>query len=610
MKTALQHRGNRKSILFRTIAAALAGLLVLAYYFLPWQQESSGTSHNARGKQELLPGDRFTWRWSPEEGEASELALRLSGLKNAQRLTMTAELLDSTGAQAAIVTATGADLGEGEDLLLRGRFVAGKEYTLIVSAAGEGSVKLRGEDTEQGFFPQLTWRGSTLKRNLTLLYFALGCVLLALTPVGGADRRSREGKERAGVLLGWGTLFIVVIIGLLLVFLKPPFTEGYAWQLWDEEIHWTGVRSVLLAENADLSKALGNVSTWTPGYLPQILGASLAGLFTAQPEALYRAGALFSVLIYGLLAMTAVRRAPRYKAAFLVAAVLPANLFLASGMTYDTVVIGCVLLGAALLLEALSQREKLSAGQGITLLSVLALGTVAKPAYSVVLLLPLLLPSQKFESRARAWAFRVLSVLLLCWCVAAVALPGAYDPVRSGDSRYEGTDAAAQIAFLNANPLRWLGVPLGNLLQNWKFLLVEGIPHWAYLGTNVPLGFVFVALLLLLAPLAVCGERREETPLLSPGRRLLLFATALLAESALILTQFVVSSPVGGALRGMQARYFLPVWILLALSLMLPRRIRTALRRAGPWLALALWGTCLGLNLWYALHWLRATGCV
>ena len=134
-----------------------------------------------------------------------------------------------------------------------------------------------------------------------------------------------------------------------------------------------------------------------------------------------------------------------------------------------------------------------------------------RKTFALVLLLPLIIPGEKFSSRKSAWLFRMLTVGMLVWCMAAVALPGAYDTVRSGDSRFEGTDAAAQIAFLNSQPLRWLTLPLEHLFENWQFLTIAGIAHYAYLGNNMNLGYAFAGLLLLAAPLAVFGEQNKKT---------------------------------------------------------------------------------------------------
>ena len=92
----------------------------------------------------------------------------------------------------------------------------------------------------------------------------------------------------------------------------------------------------------------------------------------------------------------------------------------------------------------------------------------------------------------------------------------------------------------------------------------------------------------------------------------MLAGIAILAESILILTQYVVSTPVAGTLQGMQARYFLPIWILAALALMFPEKVRNLhpIRKAGPWIAAALWAGCFIVNAWYAVFWLRSTGCI
>ncbi len=594
----------------RGFALLLAAVLLAAWFFLPWKQESTVTSNNGRDKQELLPGESLSWSWTPENGDADQLRIRLSGLKKVQGLTLIAELADSSGKTAASVRQAVAEMGDADTLNLEGTFSRGTVYTLTVTAEGEGSIKLRGEETEDGFSPEMSWSGSTTVRNAVLIYFAAGLALVALLPLPNGRKRAR-GRKSGGIaaLLPWGTFFLIAGVGLLIVYLKPIDVFEGVWRLWDEETHWNEVRFLILGTSDPLSYQLQRITTWTPGYLPLMLGAGIARFFTADETILYRAATACSVLVYALLAAIAVRRAPRYKASFLAASAFPGCLFLSTGATYDTVVIGCILLGTAMVLEILDQKERMTAAQGITLFSVLAFGTAAKPAYSVALLLPLMIPAGKLGSRGRAWLLRLLALMLMAWCFAAVAMPGAYDNVREGDFRFTDADVPAQLAWLNGHPAEWILVPLCHLYQQAHFLLIEGIAHWAFLGTNLTLDYLFCGLLLA-ASLIVCGELQGTGKLLKPGRRILLGGTAFLAEIILILTQYVVSSRPGGSVQGVQARYFLPVWILLALALMMPEKVRNLLRKAGPWLAAALWMGCLGVDLWYALYWLQSTGCI
>ena len=56
---------------------------------------------------------------------------------------------------------------------------------------------------------------------------------------------------------------------------------------------------------------------------------------------------------------------------------------------------------------------------------------------------------------------------------------------------------------------------------------------------------------------------------------------AFFAELLLIYAQYIASSPVGGAVTGMQSRYFMPLWAPAMLALMWPHEIRKKAREAG-----------------------------
>ena len=296
---------------------------------------------------------------------------------------------------------------------------------------------------------------------------------------------------------------------------------------------------------------------------------------------------------------------------FLVAGTLPTILFQMTSRTYDTVVTGSILLGLALVLESLEKKERISPFRAMTMTALMAFGTVAKPAYSRVLLSLLLLPGDRFGSGKRAWAFRAFVILILLWCIAALLIPGAYDSVRGGDERFAGANASEQISWILENPGEGLTRPLLYFWNRQHMLMSMGISHWAYLGNNLEWNDLFLTLLLLMAPLCAWGEAHEKDKLLTAGRRITLGTIALGAELVLIYTQFIVSSPVGGSVEGMQARYFIPLWIVLAVALMAPGGLRARIdRRAGYVMTAAAFVTCAWVNVSYAVYWLSVTGCL
>lgn len=602
-----------KEWIARGAAAVLAALLVLAFFFLPYTREEHYAADGGLKKEDIPTDGELSWSWTPRLEQAGALTLSLSGAKKAAGMTVYAVLREADGTEAASVRQAPAE--DGESVVLRGSFSRGKTYTLSLRAEGEGRIRVKGSEEDGGFYPVTQEAGTVTERNPALLYFAAGLALLALTPVSGSGLKA-AGKRRkrfsGGDLLSWGTFLLILSVGVLVSLYKPVPDAGSPWKTWDEEdAHQFILSGMLPGGTESLPAWLNRVITWYPGYLPLALGGALAGLFTADAAVIYRAAVLMSTLFYAAAAALAVRHAPRYKVTFLAAGTLPAILFQMTSRTYDTVVTGCVLLGLALALECMDREERVTPLRAMFMAGLMAFGTVAKPAYSLILLSLLLIPAERFGGRGRAWAFRAFALLLLAWCVAALAVPGAYDSVSGGDERFAGANAAEQVAWIQAHPAEGLTRPLRYFWDRQGMLMNMGIAHWAYLGNSGEWSEMYLALMLLVAPLCAFGGEEDRGGLLTPGRRLALGAVALGAELVLIFTQFIVSSPVGGDIEGMQARYFIPLWGVLAVALMFPRQLRKRISGpAGGVMTAAAFTACAWVNVSWALYWLTETGCL
>ena len=594
----------------RIVVAALALLLVMEYWLLPAVEERSIAAGSGHRKLTLEDGDSFSSPWTPVLEGSSELHIFLRGGKKAGKITITVVLTDPAGQEAASAVLPAEELANAESIRLQGKFRRGAAYSLTIRTAGEGKISLLGEEDEKGnFLLNLRETGIEISRNPVLLYFALGLVLLAVVPVNGPDGngRRRTGKRwMTADLLPWGTFLLILAAGLLVDLRKPMFQPDGVWIGWDEEIHLSYVQDLALYFPGGLRSAANGLVTWHAGYLPLVAGYNLGGLLNLvgwrNPDLPYRCAVIVSTICYAAACAAAVKHAPRYKVSFLLAGTMPILIFQATCATYDTTVAAAVILGAALWLETLEQPGRMSGGRAAALTAVLAFGTVAKPAYSVILLILLTIPGKKFGSPREKRLFRLYTVMMLCWCAVGMLIQGPYGDVMGGDARFAGTDSAAQIRGMLSDPIGRGLLPVRFLWENLYSATVFGIDYWGYVGRGLyGLMEMYLLLILLVAPLCMCsGEKTGKSPL-SPGRRLTFGLCAYLAELILVYAMYLTASPVGDYIVGMQARYFIPMWICAMLALMWPQAVRERARLAGDVLTWTVFALVCWANIWNAV---------
>lgn len=380
---------------------------------------------------------------------------------------------------------------------------------------------------------------------------------------------------RKNVNLPAVTFVLLLLSGVMVMGVMWPHTN----KGWDYVVHAEWVRIFSGVEGYTPADYLASFNTWFFGYAPYIAGSAVAGLLGFTAAAAELAGMLTGVVFYAALCAAAVRIAPKYKVAFMVAAMAPTALFQAANVTYDAPIVACILLGTALLLREIHTPDKRLEGRcAMAMTTLLTLGTIAKPTYSLSLLLLWMLPGSKFAGRKQRFAFCLFVAVLLAACAGSMAL-GMYDDQLDGDERMDGSDPAGQIAAFLDDPIAWLSV-LGNyLLHNMPDLFLQGGCAWAYFGTRPQLGTIVLITLLLSACVSV-DEKHASA--MTWRRRVWVALAAFLPLLGLMLAQYLVSTPVGSAeIVGMQSRYVLPVLIFVALALALPDKWRMKYSRFG-----------------------------
>ncbi|MBR4080590.1 MAG: DUF2142 domain-containing protein [Clostridia bacterium] len=396
--------------------------------------------------------------------------------------------------------------------------------------------------------------------------------------------------------LHWATLVLILCAGVMIAVGKRPDQR----LAWDTDTHRMWVYIFSTWEHYTLVDYLSSFNTWFFGYLPYSVGMLLGKLLGLTESWALRLSFITGVAAYAGVCTAAVKIAPRYKLTFMIAAVLPTCLYQASNISYDAMVMAGVLLGLAILVREMDCPEKrLSGASALGMTVSIVLGTIAKPVYSVALLLLWMLPVSKFGSKKRAWIFRIFVLVLLLACLYSCLL-GMYAEQIGGDDRMgEGVDSAAQVQFILANPLFFLREMGDFLVTTVPRYLTNSASQWAHWGAGKTSG-VLMAALWLLCPLCCLSEKKTSP--LTWGRRVWLFVLSLIPIVALMVVQYIVSTPVGSdSIAGMQGRYVLPVLPLLSLVIMLPQKLRDRVQPAARWVALA--AALIALGCIYADSW-------
>ena len=319
-------------------------------------------------------------------------------------------------------------------------------------------------------------------------------------------------------------------------------------------------------------------------YVPVFYGPAAAGLglghgLDLSARASARLGRLFNVVAYGLIGACALVLARRGRAWLFAVLALPMALSLAASFNQDGLIVATAILAAALLTgeaDAPPGRRRYAAAAVLV-----ALILLAKPPYAPIALMLLLpLPAGTWRqvgagllSRLAVVAAVVLpAALWTVYATATIATPvprAAYEagPFWPGErpATFLGTDPAAQLRVLTADPVRFVTVPARFLLSVKHLVMLSegtvGILGWH--DRHLPKTVVWLWIAALAAAAAGSGGRRAGGASLA----LMVFAAGL-AFWLVLLSQYLSWTNVGDPrVDGPQGRYLLPILPLFALTM-------------------------------------------
>lgn len=290
-------------------------------------------------------------------------------------------------------------------------------------------------------------------------------------------------------------------------------------------------------------------------FVPQAVGILLARLLGFGALGCLYAGRIANLIVYALICRTALKKCGGHGPLFLAIALCPLSLSMAASMSYDAQLLACYYLMAALFAGR-------GFGNGEMLLYLAAFGwaNMAKPWINLLwLALPLLLEKKNWRAPLKKWQFAAVSLLLALGINALVEWYGNAFRQNYGTigRMLDGVDQLPQLQFVLSNPLRFAAVLLGTLYENDFFIGQLGI----FGNLDLPISFINTTAGAMLLLGALLGESRKgQTGLLGRAGAAV---WGVVYAAGCMAAMYITYTPVGMIrVIGLQARYFLPVFLL------------------------------------------------
>lgn len=294
----------------------------------------------------------------------------------------------------------------------------------------------------------------------------------------------------------------------------------------------------------------------TVSMLPQALGILLARTAGLGALGCMYAARLANLAAYAALCWLALKNCRRYQPVFLAFMLLPLSLYMAASVSYDA-----TLLGFYYLVASFYCKDEITGRDIGWFLFAFVMMNIAKPYISLLwLALPLVLPKKAWKTRWKKWQ---LAAACLAGGLALGAFFDWYGTVFRTNFAYVGRQIAGanevqQLAGILHNPLRYAAVLLGSFYENDFFLGQMGV----FGALDLPIAFLNWASPVVLLFAAALSVHEKSSLKWKPALGLGALSVVYIAGAATAM--YITSTPVGMIrIIGMQARYFLPAFLML-----------------------------------------------
>ena len=301
-------------------------------------------------------------------------------------------------------------------------------------------------------------------------------------------------------------------------------------------------------------------NAYSLAYLPQAFGMRVARELyyffddvTLSPALLMYFGRVFNLLLYIICIYMAIKRTPILKGTFLFLALMPMSIFQAASLSYDVLINSVLFLWLAIIFDyAFSETTRVKYSELVIMALLFTLVNIAKPVYSPMLLMVLLIPKNKIKKKPilTIGSFLALNcVLYMGWSILAKHLTSV--AADSGASVFSD-----QVNYILSDPVQYIGIMLRTLTEMNYEISFYGVLGW--LDTYFPSAFYLIGLAMLVVTVILDEQYNEAR--ISNKTRIWSFMFGLGSIFLIFLALYTLWSPLkSNLIYGVQGRYFIPL---------------------------------------------------
>lgn len=308
-----------------------------------------------------------------------------------------------------------------------------------------------------------------------------------------------------------------------------------------------------------------------PAYLAMAVAAKVGKGLSLPWPVILRMIRLANLAVYIILMWLSLKVLPCGHMLMAVIGLLPQNLFMASTVSYDPFVTGCLMLGMSFLLRVMygTEEDGKLIRDTFFMLFFMFLGCLPKAVYAPLMLIALVVPFRRLKDRQQRVIYACAVISVFVFTMLLFVIPTIVAPADTGDTR-GSTDVSemSQMGFILGNPMKFAGILLSQMAR-WIPQCLIGPDCTTFMGhivtgTSEFRGYWFIYFILFVMAAAVQGENASIKAKERLWGLFMCFGTGVLIWSAMYVS---FTSPGATEIAGVQGRYFIPVLFPVYLSL-------------------------------------------